>query len=118
MLKLIAKQFVGANILRKADKYPLATGLLLAAGIIVLMHESVEGDAAPPKPDKPMGNTETIPNGTTITSEPVFDYMFDTGKWYSRRKNTSDWYDLSMNLSQQYYDAAVAKLVKIFNSKK
>ena len=40
----------------------------------------------------------------------VYDYKFENGQWFTRKKGTSNWIDMKASLSSEKYKLAVSRL--------
>lgn len=40
----------------------------------------------------------------------VYDYKFENGRWYTRKKGTTNWIDMKATLSPEKYQLAVSRL--------
>ncbi len=64
-------------------------------------------------------NQITLPaNGNTGSSivitnhDTVYDYKYENGKWYTRKKGSANWIDMQSALSPQNYQLVVSRLQK------
>ncbi len=65
-------------------------------------------------------NQYTIPSQETTTSgasiitnhDTVYDYKYEKGRWYTRKKGSNQWIDMQTALNPQAYQLAVSRLQK------
>jgi hypothetical protein len=42
--------------------------------------------------------------------DPIYDYLFDQGQWFTRRKSDSTWLNMKDRLSAENYNLAISRL--------
>lgn len=65
------------------------------------------------------GVTKNKDGSILITGhDTVWDYKFENGRWYTRKKGTETWIDMKNNLSSENYSLAIERLEKYIATNK
>lgn len=96
--------------LNKTAKILIATGATLLTGAIFFGRKAKAASL----------NQYTIPaQGTSPTDaviitnhDRVYDYKYENGQWFTKKKGATNWIDMQKALSPQAYQLAVSRLQK------
>jgi hypothetical protein len=108
------------------NPYIIAGGIAVVAVISYFMYNSwkkkkimseltVTGAASTTKvPASSAGSTsKTETGGVLITNhDTTWDYLYENGQWYTRKKGATSWINMKENLSTDNYNLAVSRLQK------
>jgi len=102
--------------LNKTAKILIATGTTLLTGALFFSKKSKAASLPQytSSAQKMSSSGSTTPSGAKIITshDRVYDYKYENGRWYTRKKGSSAWTDMQTALSPQAYQLAVSRLQK------
>ena len=89
--------------LNRTAKILITTGATLLTGAFLFGRKA----KASPLNNDPSGQSVIVTN-----HDQVYDYKYEYGVWYTRKKGGVSWIDMKSSLSPQDYQLAVSRLQK------
>lgn len=90
---------------------------LLITAVLAVFFWPKKGNAQPNP--APVSNASGPENSFFITDyDPYWDYKFEGGAWYTKKKTSSTWLNMQLSLSATNYQIAIATLVAYAKTKK
>lgn len=96
--------------LNKTAKILIATGATLLTGALFFGRKAKAASLN----QYTIPSQETNQNGATIITnhDTVYDYKFENGRWFTKRKSATQWIDMQSALNPQAYQLAISRLQK------
>lgn len=96
--------------LNKTAKILIATGATLLTGALFFGRKAKA--ASLNQYTIPAQNA--LPGGASIITnhDKVFDYKYENGRWFTKKKGTAQWIDMQSALNPQAYQLAISRLQK------
>lgn len=95
---------VGAMIYSKMRKKKIAEALLKDSAATMRLGGYSGGSGT---------TSKTSTGGILVTGhDAVWDYLYENGRWYTRKKGATDWIDMQNSLPADNYNLAASRLKK------
>ena len=94
---------------RKTTKKKNYTPYLVGAGALLLL----SGNKSQAATGDSFDDTTIVPDSVIVRNhDSTWDYKYENGKWYTKRKTSSVWKDMKASLSPSNYQIAISRLSK------
>lgn len=97
--------------INKTAKILIATGATLLTGALFFGRKSKASSLK--QYTIPANNGGSSEKASIITNhDAVYDYKYENGIWYTRKKGSTQWINMQAALTQQNYHLAISRLQK------
>lgn len=100
--------------LNKTAKILIASGVTLLAGALFLGRKAKANSLN--QYTVPTNETASGSSNIITTHDQVYDYKYENGIWYTRKKGSTNWINMQTVLSPENYQIAVSRLQKYVQS--